>query len=156
MNLAKGLASVGITMIVGFTVPLAWGQAIEPGVAGSTPAAPAAISPIVPAERVAPGVPGIPPNAPRPLGLAPGGSRVDAMKMDYSAKKNVAAQTQGRNRTTAESQEATGKAQSKTPIRDEAAQHLEAPLHSIGVMPIGLDQDAGESNSENQRTRDAN
>ena len=148
MNLTKCLASIGMTLMVGLPVPLAWGQATEPRMAGSTAGAPAATSPTVPAERVAPGVPGIPPNTPRPLGPAPGGSRSYAMKADYLAKKIADAQAQGKDVTTAKSQEEMGKAASKKGMNDEAARHFETALRSIGVIPIGLDQDAGEGNSE--------
>jgi hypothetical protein len=141
--------------MVDLTVPLAWGQATEPGMAGSPPIAPAAISPVVPPERIAPGVPGIPPNVSTPLGNGPGGSRADAMKADYLAKKIVDAHPQGRNAITPESQEAIGKT-ALTKGHEKAARHSETALRSMGVIPIGLDQDAGQSNSENQRTRDAN
>ena len=147
MNLAKCLASVGVTLMVSFTVPMTWGQAREPGVAGSTPAAPAAISPTVPAERVAPGVPGIPPNARRPLGTPPTKSRVDAMKEDDSPKSIVNAQARSTKLTTTGSREMAGKPPSKNEMRDEATPHSDTSLGSVGVMPIGLNQDAGERNS---------
>jgi hypothetical protein len=147
MNLGKCLANVGVTLMVGLAVPLALGQATEPGM-GSTAGAPAATSPTVPAERVAPGVPGIPPNTPRPLGPASGGSRGYGMKENYLAKKIADAQAQGKDVTTAKSQEAMGKAASRKGMNDEAARHFETALRSIGVIPIGLDQDAGEGNSE--------
>jgi hypothetical protein len=41
MNL-KCLANVGVTLMVGLAVPLARGQATEPGMIGSTAVAPAA------------------------------------------------------------------------------------------------------------------
>jgi hypothetical protein len=147
MNL-KCLANVGVTLMVGLAVPLAWGQATEPGMAGSTAVAPAAASPTVPAERVAPGVPGIPPNTPRPLGPAPGSSRADVTKADYLANKIADAHAQGKDVTTAKAQEAMGKAALTKGMNDEAAQHFEAAFRSIGVIPIGLDRDAGDGNSE--------
>jgi hypothetical protein len=147
MSLANYLACAGVTLMVSFTVPLAWGQATEPGLAGSTPAAPAAVFPTVPAERVAPGVPGIPPNAPRPLGTFPTKSRVDAMKADDSAKSIVNAQGRSTNLTTTGSREVAGKPQSKNELRDEATPHFDPALGSVGLMPVGLNQDAGERNS---------
>jgi hypothetical protein len=123
--------------------------------AGSTAVAPAATSPTVPAEQVAPGVPGIPPNTPRPLGPAPGSSRADVTKADYLANKIADAQAQGKDVTTAKAQEAMGKAALTKGMNDEAAQHFEAAFRSIGVIPIGLDRDAGDGNSEHQRMRDA-
>jgi hypothetical protein len=147
MNLAKCLASVGVTLMVSFTVPSVWGQATEPGVAGSTPAAPAAVSPTVPAERVAPGVPGIPPNTPRPLGIGATKSRVNPMRADDSAKHIVKGSAQGKTLTTSESQEAVGRPQLKNQTSEEATPHFDTTLRSIGVMPIGLDQDAGERNT---------
>lgn len=155
MNLAKCLAGVGVTLTVGLAVPLAWGQATEPGMAGSTALAPAATSPTVPAERVAPGVPGIPPNTSRPLGPAPGSSRADATKADYLAKKIADAHVQGKDVTTAKLQEAMGKAALRKGKNDEAARHFETAFRLIGVIPTGLDQDAGEGNSKHQRMRDA-
>jgi len=152
MNLTKCLASVGVVLIVGLVAPAVRGQATEPGMAGSV--APAATSPTVPAERVAPGVPGIPPNTPRPLGPAVG-SRADATKADYLAKKIAVAQAQGKDVTTAKSQEAMGKAALRKGMNDEAARHFETAFRSIGVIPIGLDQDAGERNSEHQWMRGA-
>jgi len=140
MNLRKCLASISVTMMVGLAAPLAWGQATEPGMAGSTPVAPAAVSPIVPAERIAPGVPGIPPNAPAPIGSAASGSRVQSKGKDV----------------TADSAEAMGRAGLRKGIKDEAARDSETALRSFGVIPIGLDQDAGESNSRHQLTRNAN
>jgi hypothetical protein len=153
MKFTKCLASISVTMAVGLAAPLAWGQATEPGMAGSTPA-PAAVSPIVPAERIAPGVPGIPPNAPGPIGGTSDGSRVDAMKADYLAQKTLEAQ--GKHMTTAASREAMGKAALGKRMNDEATKDSEAALRSIGVIPTGLDEDTGESNTENQRMRDAN
>jgi hypothetical protein len=41
-----------------------------------------------------------------------------------------------------------GKATSKKEMNGEAERHFETALGSIGVTPIGLDQDAGEGNSE--------
>src|SRR5690348_17316380 len=106
---AKGLASVGVTLVVSLSVPLAWGQVTEHGVVGSAALAPAATSPTVPAERVAPGVPGIPPNTSKPLGPTPDSSRADKTKAEFLAKKIADAQARGKDVTTAKSQEAMGK-----------------------------------------------
>jgi hypothetical protein len=109
--------------------------------------APAATSPTVPAERVAPGVPGISPNTPKPLGPAPGSSRADRTKAEYLAKKIADAQAQGKDVTTAKSQEAMGKAALRKGMSDLAARHFKTAFRSIGVIPIGLDEDAGAGNS---------
>jgi hypothetical protein len=69
-------------------------------------------------------------------------------KADYLANKIADAQAQGKDVTTAQSQEEMGKAASKKGMNDEAARHFETALRSIGVTPIGLDQDAGEGHSE--------
>jgi hypothetical protein len=148
MNLVKGLAGLGVSLMVSLSVPLAWGQAAEPGVVGTTAVAPAATSPTVPAERVAPGVPGISPNTSKPAGPAPGSSRADKTKAEFLAKKIADAQAQGKDVTTAKSQEAMGKAALRKGMSDEAAQHFETAFRSIGVIPIGLDEDAGAVNSE--------
>jgi hypothetical protein len=76
-------------------------------------------------------------------------------KADYSANKIGDAQAQGKDVATAKEQEAMGKAALTKGMNDEAAQHFEAAFRSIGVIPIGLDQDAGDGNSEDQRMRDA-
>ena len=127
MNLTKCLANIGVALMVGLAGPLAWGQATEPGMAGSV--APAATSPTVPAERVAPGVPGVPPNTPSPLGPAVG-SHADATKADYLAKKIAEAQAQGKDVTTAKAQEAMGNAALRKGMNDEAARHFEAASRS--------------------------
>ena len=74
---------------------------------------------------------------------------------DYLAKKIAVAQAQGKDVTTAKSQEAMGKAALRKGMNDEAARHFETAFRSIGVIPIGLDQDAGDGNSEDWRMRDA-
>jgi hypothetical protein len=153
MNLAKFLAPSVVTIIIGLAPPLAWSQTNEPGMAGSVPSAPAAASVTAPAERIAPGVTGIPPNTSMPLGHAPGVS-ADEMKANYLAKKIADAQAHGKDVTAAKSQEAMGNAALRKNRSDEAAWHFKTAFRSIGVTAIGLDQDAGQSNSDNQQLGD--
>ena len=68
------------------------------------------------------------------------------MKADL-AKKIADAQARGKDVTTAKSQEAMGKVALKKGIATKRRDTSKPAFRSIGVMPIGLDQDAGESNS---------
>jgi hypothetical protein len=145
MKLTKFL-SVGVLLLA---VPSAWGQTIEPGTGRSTVLAPAAVSPTLPAERVAPGVPGIPPNTPKPVGPSVNGATVNARKEAYLSKKIADAKAHGQDVTTAKSQEALGQAALNRGMNEVAARHFKTAFRSIGVIPIGLDEDAGLGSSDN-------
>jgi len=60
----------------------------------------------------------------------------------------------GKDVTTAKSQEAMGKAALRKGMNDEAAQHFETAFRSIGVIPIGLNQDAGQFGTSADARRD--
>lgn len=149
MKLINMIAGVGMAMTVGFAAPLAWGQATEPSIpSGSTAIAPAATSPTVPGDKAAPGAPG------SSVGVAPaiekpttGASRADMTNADYVRRKIEDAQAKGKDVSAARMQEKMGDAALKKGMNDEAAQHFETALRSIGEMPNSSGSNAGEANT---------
>ncbi len=150
MKLANCFASAGIALMLGIAVPSAWGQATGPAAPGAAALAPAATSPTVPGEKAAPGAPGSGMSADRSMAAAPGSSAPDKMSADYVAKKITEAQGQGKDVTAAKAQQAMGEAALKKGMNDEAAQHFDTALRSIGVMPNAPGETAGEANSGHQ------
>lgn len=150
MKLANCFASAGIALILGIAVPSAWGQATEPAASGVTAVVPAATSPTVPAEKAAPGAPGSKLGANTSVDAAAGNSEADKMSADYVGKKIAAAQEQGKDVTAAKAQQAMGEAALKKGMTNEAAQHFETALRSIGVMPNAPGETAGEADSGHQ------
>jgi hypothetical protein len=147
MKLANRFATAGIVLTIGLAAPLARGQMTEPGMSNGSPAiAPAATSPTVPAEKAAPGPPGSAVSADK-SDATMGSSQEDIYTEDYVAKKIADAQLQGKDVSTAKAQEAMGEAALKKGMNDEAAQHFETALRSIGVMPNSSSSNTGESGS---------
>jgi hypothetical protein len=145
MKLTKTFATAGIVLTLGLAGPMAWGQMMGPGASnGSTAVAPAATSPTVPAEKVAPGAPGIAAAADK-SDATMGSSRSDIYTEDYVSKKIADAQFRGKDVTVAKAQEAMGEAAMKKGLNDEAAQHFETALRSIGVMPNSTGSNADET-----------
>jgi hypothetical protein len=152
MKLVNCFASAGIALMLGIAVPSAWGQATESAAPGIAAVVPAATSPIVPAEKAAPGAPGseMSANTSTSMATAPGNSQPDKMSADYVAKKIAEAQAQGKDVTTAKVQQVMGNAALKNGMNDEAAQHFDTALRSIGIMPNAPGENASEGNSGHQ------
>jgi len=150
MKLANYFASAGIAVMLGIAVPSAWGQATESAAPGVAAVVPAATSPTVPAEKAAPGAPGNEMSANTSVAPAPGSSQPDKMSADYVAKKIAEAQAQGKDVTTAKVQQTMGNAALKNGMNDEAEQHFDTALRSIGIMPNAPGENASEGNSGHQ------
>jgi hypothetical protein len=149
MKLFNFVAGVGAALLVGSAAPLARGQATEPSVpSGSTAIAPAATSPTVPGEKAAPGAPGSgmshTPAMDKP---AAGATQADAKNADYVHKKIADAQAKGKDVSAARMQENMGNAALKKGMNDEAAQHFETAMRSIGEMPNAPGENSGEASS---------
>lgn len=149
MKVLNFVAGVGVALMVGSSAPLAWGQATEPGMPnGSTAIAPAATSPTVPGEKAAPGAPGSgmshTPAMDKP---ATGGTQADVTNAEYVHMKIAQAQAKGKDVSAARMQEKMGNAALKKGMNDEAAQHFETALHSIGEMPNAPGENSGEASS---------
>jgi hypothetical protein len=150
------LAGAGVALMLGTAAPLAWGQATEPTApSGSTAIAPAATSPIVPGDKAAPGAPGSGVSASNAAAAgsemnnpaAPNASGTEMLNANYVHKKIDQAQVQGKDVSAARMQEAMGNAALKKGMNDEAAQHFETALRSVGVMPNAPDENPGEATS---------
>jgi hypothetical protein len=147
MKLVNCLASAGVALMLGIAIPPAWGQATEPAAPSAGTVAPSAASPTVPGEKVAPGAPGSGMSAGMPMADASGTSQSDKMSADYVATKIGEAQAQGMDVSAAKAQQAMGEAALKKGMNNEAAQHFETALRSIGVMPNAPGETAGEATS---------
>lgn len=160
MKLFNLLAGASAVLMIGSAAPLAWGQATaEPSAPGaSTAIAPSAASPTVPGEKAAPGAPGSGVSMDNPsargsemnnpnAAAAPGTSGTETVKSAYVHKKIDEAQAQGKDVSAAQIQEHMGDAALKKGMNDEAAQHFETALRSIGVMPNAPDENPGEATS---------
>ncbi len=147
MKLANYFASAGIAVMLGIAVPSAWGQVTESTAPAVAAVAPAATSPTVPAEKAAPRVAGSEMSANTSIAPAPGSSQPDRMSADYVAKKIAEAQAQGKDVNTAKVQQTMGNAALKNGMNDEAEQHFDTALRSIGVIPNEPGQNASEGNS---------
>ncbi len=156
------LAGAGAALIIGTAVPLAWGQATEPAAPnGSTATAPLATSPTVPGEKAAPGAPGSGVSVDNPAAAgsemnnpnamaASGASGTGTVSSTYVHKKIDEAQAQGKDVSAARMQERMGEAALKKGMNDEAAQHFETALRSIGMTPNAPDENPGEGSSPNR------
>jgi len=164
MKLFNYLAGAGVALMIGAAAPLAWGQATGPSMpSGSTAVAPAATSPTVPGEKAASGAPGSGMSATNPAAV-PGSSAMgspaaaaatstspaEMKSADYVHKKIADAQAQGKDVSAARMQEKMGTAALKKGMNDEAAQHFETALRSIGEMPNTPGQNPGEAGSEHR------
>src|SRR5215471_17433496 len=132
MKLANCFASAGLALMLGVAIPCAWGQATEPGAPNAGTVAPSATSPVVPGEKAAPGAPGSAMSAGAP---AASSSQSDQMSSGYVSQKISEAQARGKDVRLAKTQQAMGEAALKKGMNNEAAQHFETALRSIGVMP---------------------
>jgi hypothetical protein len=161
MKLINCLAGAGIIAMLGATAPFAWCQATDPNVSNAAASiAPAATSPTVPAEKAAPGAPGssvdsasaaaagtaVTANNPAEQ-TAAGVSNKDMINSEYVHNKIAQAQSQGKDVSAARMQEAMGDAAMKKGMSDEAAQHFETALRSIGEMPNAPGENPGEADS---------
>ena len=160
MKLINYIAGAGIAALIGVTGPFAWCQVSEPSAPnGATAIAPAATSPTVPAEKAAPGAPGSGTDSnPAAAGSnamandpaehsAAGVSDKDMINSEYVHNKIAQAQSKGRDVSAAQLQAAMGDAAMKKGMSDEAAQHFETALRSIGEMPNGPGENPGEAGS---------
>jgi len=149
MKLFNFVAGVGVALMVGSAAPIAWGQATEPSApSGSTAIAPAATSPTVPGEKAAPGAPGSSMSHTSAMDKpAAGATQADTNSADYVHQKIADAQAKGKDVSAATMQEKMGNAALKKGMNDEAAQHFETALRSIGEMPNAPGENSGESSS---------
>jgi len=133
MKLVNYFAGAGIAIML--TTPLAWGQTIVTAPDGSaitttttttTTNGPAFIvNPDDPVQFPAGGV-----------GMS-NASHEGAVKAAFVDQKIAQARAQGRDVSAAETQEIMGQADLKRGLNDEAGQHFDAALRSVGVMPYG-------------------
>jgi hypothetical protein len=82
-------------------------------------------------------------------------SQSDQMSSGYVSQKISEAQAQGKDVRLAKAQQAMGEAALKKGMNNEAAQHFETALRSIGVMPNAPGETAGEGSSEHHKMPNA-
>ncbi len=161
MKLFNIAASAAAVLALGAAAPLVWGQATEPGLNGTTSIAPAAASPTVPGEKAAPGAPGSDASvsggsaANEPAGSAGTDDQSEMMNSGYVHRKIDQAQAQGRDVSAAKMQAQMGDAAAQKGMTDEAAQHYQTALRSIGAMPPGTGDNSGQSTSSPHAARGA-
>ena len=144
MKCTKYLAGAGLAIAVGFAAPLAWGQ--------YAPVAPS-VSSTVTTTTVTTTTTARPLNPDDPEQFPPSAgtnSHEGAVKGAYVDLKIAEAKEQGRDTSAAISQSLMGRAALAKGQSDAAAQHFDAALRSVGVMPNwpGKNVGAGEMYSE--------
>lgn len=96
-------------------------------------------------------VSGVPVNPNDPVQFPPAGPGPDShegkLKAAFVDQKIAAAKAQGKDTPASETQEVMGQADLRKGMNDEAAQHFDAALRSVGVMPSAPGKDSGEAGS---------
>jgi hypothetical protein len=132
---ANWFAGAAIAMLLGFAAMPAWCQSAETTTTTTTTTT----------------VPGVPVNPNDPVQFPPGGPGPDShegnMKAAFVDQKIAEAKAQGQDTSAAETQEVMGQADLRKGMNDEAAQHFDAALRSVGVMPSAPGKDSGEAGS---------
>jgi len=128
MKRGKWLASGGIAILLGLGTALVWAQTTTTTTTTVTTIAPA-VNPNDPVQ--------FPPGGPGPDSH---GGKLTASFVD---QKIAEAKAQGYDTSAAETQEVMGQADLRKGMNDEAAQHFDAALRSVGVTPNSPGQDSG-------------
>jgi len=128
MKRGKWLASGGIAIMLGLGTALVWAQTTTTTTTTVTTIAPA-VNPNDPVQ--------FPPGGPGPDSH---GGKLTASFVD---QKIAEAKAQGYDTSAAETQEVMGQADLRKGMNDEAAQHFDAALRSVGVTPNSPGQDSG-------------
>jgi hypothetical protein len=135
MKLVNSLAGAGIAIM--FSTALAWGQTIvvtAPDASTTTTTTTTTMSDASPPYVVNPNDPVQFPNG--GVGMA-NPSHEGAVKAAFVDKKIAEARAQGVDVSAAETQEIMGQADLRKGLNDEAGQHFDAALRSVGVSPRG-------------------
>jgi hypothetical protein len=127
MKQGKWLAGGVLAMLLGFGAAVVWSQTTTTTTTTTT---------------IAPAV-----NPNDPVQFPPGGPGPDSHGGKLSAafvdQKIAEAKAQGYDTSAAETQEVMGQADLRKGMNDEAAQHFDAALRSVGVPPNSPGQDSG-------------
>jgi hypothetical protein len=124
----RWLAGGALAMLLGFGAAVVWSQTTTTTTTTVTTIAPV-VNPNDPVQ--------FPPAGPGPDSH---GGKLTAAFVD---QKIAEAKAQGRDTSAAETQEVMGQADLRKGMNDEAAQHFDAALRSVGVAPNSPGQDSG-------------